>query len=184
MELSLRTHDGQAIELSDQRGSPVLLFLFATYDGASLATSRGVSRFTREALDTVVIAVAVQPDAETFTAAYVESQSPPYTVAYEPAGRILLGTTDLGAIDSIPTLVMIDAHGREVARHTGYVSERVIGQWHQEAIARGGIVAPPERTADEAARRPAPLPVRTETPPEPGRDDDAPPDDALIIEPD
>ncbi|UJR81363.1 TlpA family protein disulfide reductase [Sandaracinus amylolyticus] len=183
IDLSLRTHDGRALELSDQQGSPVLLFLFATYDGASLAAARGVARFTREALDTVVIAVALQPDAETFTAAYVESQSPPYTVAYEPAGRILLGTTDLGAIDSIPTLVMIDAHGREVARHTGYVSERVIEQWHQEAMARGGIMTPAETPTEEAPRRPTPLPVQTETPPPP-ESDEAPPDDALVIEPD
>lgn len=179
MQLSLRTHDGEILELGDQRGSPVLLFLFATYDGASLAAARGVSRFTRDALDTVVIAVAVQPDAETFAAAYVESQSPPYTVAYEPAPRILMGVTDLGAVDSIPTLVMIDAHGREVARHTGYVSERVLAEWRREAVSRGGVVEPAEPQV-----RPPP-PVRRPPPPRPRSPDDEPEleEGDLIIEP-
>lgn len=143
LELTLRTPDGRVIELADQRGSPVLLFFFATYDGASLASQRDLGRFTRDALDTVVIAVALQPDAPTFTEAFVASESPPYTVAFDPDDVVLRGLSDLGQLDEIPTFVMIDAHGREVARHTGYVSERRLHEWHREALERGGVTTAP-----------------------------------------
>ena len=142
LQLSLRTSSGQVIELADQRGSPVLLFFFATYDGASIASTRGVERFARAAQDTVVIAVALQPDPETFTAAYVETEAPPFTVAYDAEGVIVQGRSDLGAFEAIPMFVMIDAHGREVSRHVGYASERQLRQWHEAAVARGGIVTP------------------------------------------
>lgn len=178
LDLSLLTHDGRVIELADQRGAPVLIFLFATYDGASLAIARDLTRFTRDATETVVIAVALQPDPETFTAAYVESQSPPFAVAYDPDNRILRGISDLGAIDSIPTLVMIDAHGREVARHTGYVSERVMRRWREEALARGGVV-PVEPAPEDETEAETETETQAEAEPEPEADPDV-----LIIEPD
>ena len=177
IDVSLATPDGQVIEVADQHGAPVLLFLFATYDGASLATARGLARFTRDAPETVVIAVALQPDAETFAAAFVESQSPPYTVAYDAENRILRGLSDLGAIDAIPTLVMIDAHGREVARHTGYVSERMLQRWREEALGRGGVTQPPPAPEAEAEAGPEP----EDATPEP---ESEPEGDVIIIEPD
>ncbi len=140
LQLSLRTSTGEVLELADQRGSPVLLFFFATYDGASIASTRGVERFARGAQDTVVIAVALQPDPETFTAAYVETEAPPFTVAYDADGVIVQGRSDLGSFEAIPMFVMIDAHGREVSRHVGYASERQLQRWREEAVARGGIV--------------------------------------------
>jgi peroxiredoxin len=158
LELSLVRHDGERIELADQRGTPVLLFFFATYDGASIASSRGVARFAREALDTVVIGVALQPDAPTFAAAYVETELPPYAIAYDDDEMIVQGRSDLGAFEAIPMFVMIDAHGREVARHVGYASERQLRTWHEQAIARGGIVAPTpaEPSGGESPADPAP----------------------------
>jgi hypothetical protein len=168
LRLSLVRHDGERIELADQRGTPVLLFFFATYDGASIASSRGVARFARQALDTVVIGVALQPDAPTFAAAYVETELPPYAITYDADAVIVQGRSDLGAFEAIPMFVMIDAHGREVARHVGYASERQLRTWHQDAIARGGIVAPsPEPRGGEAPAEPAPDPVAPETPPAP-----------------
>jgi hypothetical protein len=139
LDLSLRRHDGEVIELRDQRGAPVLLFFFATYDDASTASTRGVARFAREALDTVVIAVALQPDARIFTAAYVETEQPPYAVAFDPENRIVQGETELGAFEAIPMFVMIDARGREVARHVGYASERQLRQWREDALHAGGL---------------------------------------------
>lgn len=139
LQLSLRRHDGEVIELADQRGAPVLLFFFATYDGASTASSRDVARFTRDALDTVVIAVALQANAPTFTAAYVESEAPPYTVAYDADEVIVSGRSELGSFEAIPMFVMIDARGREVSRHVGYASLRQLQRWHDEAVSRGGL---------------------------------------------
>jgi hypothetical protein len=162
IELSLRTTDGQIVELADQRGSPVLLFLFATYDGASLATVRHVARFAREARDTVVLAVALQPNAETFATAFAETQTPPYTVVWDPRNAILRGVTDLGIVEAIPTLIMIDAHGFECARHVGYANDRALWSMHAVAVSRGGI-APPGSTGDRPPAQGPPDPDRTES---------------------
>ncbi len=139
LDLSLRRHDGDVIELRDQRGAPVLLFFFATYDDASTASANDVARCAREALDTVVIAVALQPDAPVFAAAYVETEQPPYAVAYDPDNHILMGQSELGTFEAVPMFVMIDARGREIVRHVGYASERQMRGWREEALSAGGI---------------------------------------------
>lgn len=139
LDLSLRRHDGDIIELRDQRGAPVLLFFFATYDDASTAAARGVARFAREALDTTVIAVALQPNAPIFAAAYVETEEPPYAVAYDPDDRIVQGMSELGEFAAIPMFVMLDARGREIVRHVGYASERQLERWRQQALSGGEI---------------------------------------------
>ncbi len=124
IELELRTTDGTTVEIADQRGSPMLVALFATYDGASVASQRALSRFTRDHLDTVVIAIALQPNAEVFAAEYARMIQPPYTVAYDPSERIGQGTSALGPIDAIPAFYAIDARGRIRGVHHGVVSER------------------------------------------------------------
>jgi len=146
VDLSLTTSSGRRLELVDQRGSPVLLFLFATYDGASLATHRSLQRFIDDAPETVVVAVALQPDAEVFSRAFVDSVQPPYTVAFDPAESIQRGTSDLGALEAVPTVVVLDASGRVCARHVGYASERDLRAMRQVALGRGGLATvPPPR---------------------------------------
>src|SRR5689334_4784054 len=66
VSLQLTTTDGRIVELADQRGGLVLLFVLATYDGLSQAAIRPVSRFTREANDTVVLGVVAERDAASF----------------------------------------------------------------------------------------------------------------------
>jgi hypothetical protein len=187
IELSLRTTDGRVVELADQRGGPVLLFLFATYDGASIASNRGLYRFARAAQDTVVLGVALQLDAETFARAFAESQLPPYTVTYDSDGAIVRGASDLGPFEAVPTFVMIDAHGVECARHVGYASERVLWNMHEIALSRGGIAeptpTPPPADVDET-----PASAVEETPssdPEtPPGEADGPREGEIVIEPD
>lgn len=195
LDLSLHTTDGRILELADQRGGPVLLFLFATYDGASIAIHRALTRFTRARMDTVVIAIALQLDAEVFATAYAETQAPPYTVTFDPRGAIVRGASDLGPLEAIPTVIMIDAHGVECARHVGYTSERELDAMYQIALSRGGIVARAEPvSAPEALPPDAPRP---DAPPDalppdapPARETDAELDPrafdpgALVIEPD
>ena len=154
------------VELADQHGAPVLLHLFATYDGASLANHRELSRFAREHMDTVVIAVAIQLDAPTFAAAFEESQTPPYSITYEPGETIVRGTSDLGVLEAVPTVIMIDAHGRECARQVGYASARILESMHEIALSRGGVETPPE-TEDVPAPEPEPEPEEAPPPPPP-----------------
>ena len=139
VSLSLTTTDGRIVELADQRGGLVLLFVLATYDGLSQAAIRPVSRFTREANDTVVLGVVAERDAASFAPIYASSLQPPYTVVYDAAATITAGTSALGELPGVPTFYMIDAHGLVVERRSGYLTEAELFALRDRARARGGI---------------------------------------------
>ena len=61
-------------------------------------------------------------------AQYDEVIDPPYTVAWDPAEIVAPGLSGLGAIDAIPAFIMVGADGREVGRHYGYASRRILEQ--------------------------------------------------------
>src|SRR5258706_10165068 len=98
ISLRLTTTDGRIVELADERGGLVLLFVLATYDGLSQAAMRPVSRFTREATDTVVLGVVAERDAASFAPIYASSLLPPYTVVYDAEATITAGTSALGEL--------------------------------------------------------------------------------------
>lgn len=147
VELELRTPAGVPIFLGDLRGRPVLIFVFATFDGVSQASLRPLSRFVRHHPEVQVIGIAVQPGAETLLDAWAHALSPPFTVTYDPHERISTGTSDLGGVDQIPTYVLLDSRGLEVDRHVGFASERKL-----------------DRMLFDAGRRAEPTP-RDEPPP-------------------
>jgi hypothetical protein len=144
--LALTTTDGRIVEVADQRGGLVLLFVLATYDGLSQAAVRPVSRFTREATDTVVLGVVAERDAASFAPIYAETLSPPYTVVYDADQTITEGTSALGELPGVPTFYMIDAHGLVSERRTGYLTEAELFAMRDHARARGGIAPTPPST--------------------------------------
>ncbi len=124
LELALRTTEGSFIEVGAMGGRPVVLFFFATFDALSQAATRPLARFARlHGADVHVVAVAVQPDAAALAGAWAEALGVAFTVAYEPEPRVLAGRTALGTLAGVPTLVVLDAEGHIVARHTGFASE-------------------------------------------------------------
>lgn len=137
--LALTTTDGRTVELADQRGGLVMLFVLATYDGLSQAEIRPVSRFAREATDTVVLGVVAERDAASFAPIYASTFLPPYTVVYDADGTITAGTSDLGELPGVPTFYMIDAHGLVVDRRTGYLDVAALFAMRDHARSRGGI---------------------------------------------
>lgn len=139
ISLRLTTTDGHVVELADQRGGLVLLFVLATYDGLSQAEVRPVSRFTREAADTVVLGVVAERDAQSFAPIYADTLEPAYTVVYDPDDTITAGTSDLGELPGVPTFYMIDAHGVIADRRTGYLTEEDLFSMRDRARSRGGI---------------------------------------------
>lgn len=150
VELSLRTTTGEIVELADQRGSPCLLFVVTTYDGVSQAAIREVAHFARTHLDTVVLAIIAQPDAETFAGLYEETFEPPFAVTYEDGDSILRGTSDLGAFGAVPAFYMLDAHGLLVADHVGWVSAERLLAMYDQAVRRGGIEGESATPDDDA----------------------------------
>jgi len=145
VDLTLRMTDGGILATSDLRGAPTLLFLFATFDGASQAALRPIRRFVADHPDVQIVGVAVQPQAPRLADAWVVALDPPFPVGWEPEETILEGTSVLGAVEAVPTLVMLDAAGVEVDRHVGFPPERRLGEL---ARAAGVTERPPEREAD------------------------------------
>ncbi|MFW5876332.1 MAG: TlpA family protein disulfide reductase [Myxococcota bacterium] len=144
VELTLRTSDGKLLFVGDLRGRPVLLFLFATFDGVSQAALRPLTRFVSANPNTHVVGIAQQPDPKLLIEAYVHALSPPFPVTYDPEEGIAAGETPIGEVDRIPTFVMLDALGRIVDRHDGYASERTLH--HMLDRAREAV---PEEAAEQ-----------------------------------
>lgn len=159
VELSLRTVSGATVEIEDQRGAPCLLFVVTTYDGVSQAAIRVVSAFAREHLDTVVLAIVAQPDAETFARLYDETFEPPYTVVWEPGDTIQQGTSDLGPFDAVPAFYMLGADGRVVDRYVGWISEDRLAEMYAAAVGHGGITAPAPEPTEAGEPEPEPGPA-------------------------
>lgn len=139
LEMTLRTPDGDWIHIGDLRGQPLLLFVFATWDGVSQAALRPVSRFARAHDDVNVLGVAAQPDAATLIDAYEHALEPPFLMTYDPEQNVHQGTSPLGPIDVVPTLIMLDARGLEVGRHVGFPNTNTLPNLREEALSRGGI---------------------------------------------
>lgn len=148
VELELRTHDGVPVFVGDLRGKPVLLFLFATFDGVSQAELRPLSRFVRHHPEVHVIAIAMQPDPEELVAAWAHALAPPFTVTFDPRDRISTGTSDLGTVGTVPTFIVLDADGMEVARREGWASERQLDRMVEGLRVTEEAAAPPPLLAE------------------------------------
>jgi hypothetical protein len=133
IELSVLDAEGQMYFVGDLRGSPVLLFLFATFDGVSQASLQPLSRIARRYPDLRVLAVAVQPNPRLLVDAYVHALEPPFPVTFDPDDTISTGRSMLGRVDTIPTFVALDRAGHEVARRVGFASERQLEAMVEEA---------------------------------------------------
>jgi len=108
------------------RGQPVLLFVFATYDGASQAAVRTVALYMHDFPEARVVGVAAQYGAEELVDAWVYALAPPFPVGYEVEDRVATGQSDLGAIEAVPTFVALDARGVEVDRRVGFQTEQTL----------------------------------------------------------
>jgi peroxiredoxin len=136
VELDLRTTENVFITLGDMRGRIVVLFIFATFDDISLAELRPLSAFVRYHPEVDVVGIAVQPGADQFAAAWEATLDPPFLVTFDPEERIALGTTDLGALDAVPTIIVLDAEGMIRARHVGFASRNDIEEMVADAAPR------------------------------------------------
>lgn len=138
LELGLRRANGEWIHIGDLRGRPLLLFVFGTYDAASQAAIRPLTRFAMHHPDVHVIGIAAQPDAPQLLEPYEAALRPIFPLTYDPARDVHHGTSPLGRIEGVPMFIMIDARGFEVERHVGYPSTRTLDLLLERARARGG----------------------------------------------
>ncbi|MBW1904255.1 MAG: TlpA family protein disulfide reductase [Deltaproteobacteria bacterium] len=128
LDLGLRSSDGRWIELADLRGTPVLLFVFATFDAVSQAALTSLRPFVPQHPEVIVIGIAAQPRALQLVEAWAYALDPPFVVGADPYGRVENGESMLGKIETVPTFILYDAEGYEIDRTTGLVTEGDLAQ--------------------------------------------------------
>ena len=123
LDLGIRLTDGRWLELADLRGTPVLLYVFATFDAVSQASLKSFRPFVPQHPEVVVIGIAAQPRASQLVEAWAYALDPPFVVGADPYGGVENGETMLGKIETVPTYILFDEAGREIRRTTGLLSE-------------------------------------------------------------
>src|SRR5690606_26323270 len=73
--------------------------------------------------DVAIVGIAAQPSARLLVEAYELALEPPFPIAYDPEERVAEGESTLGEIEGVPTFIVLDRRGREVARHLGFADE-------------------------------------------------------------
>lgn len=157
IELTLRRAGGEWLHLGDLRGRPVILFVFATWDGVSQASLRPLSRFARHYEDVHVVGIAAQPGAEQLVDPYERALAPPFPLTYDPAGDVTNGTSPLGRIPAVPTFIALDARGLIIGRHIGFPNTNTLEGLRDRALSRGGVTtdrSPPPLLAEPLDRDP------------------------------
>ena len=101
----------------------MLLFVFATFDAVSQASLKSFRPFVPQHPEVVVIGVAAQPRASQLVEAWAYALDPPFAVGADPYGRVENGESMLGKIETVPTFILYDAGGYEIARDSGLLSE-------------------------------------------------------------
>ena len=139
IEMTLRTPGGEWIHLGDLRGKPLILYVFATWDGVSQAGLRPVGRFARLHDDVAIIGVAAQEDAAMLLDPYEHALNPGFPMTYDPERRVHVGLSPLGDISAVPTVIAFDANGIEFERHVGFPNTDTLPAMRDEALSRGGI---------------------------------------------
>lgn len=117
--LPLKLASGEPTDLARLRGSPVLVFLFATYDGASQLALQPLSALHAQRPELRVLGIAVQPDAAAFLPPYASALDVRFPLAFDPSGELLRGTTSLGEVPAVPYYLLLDASGIVIERHVG-----------------------------------------------------------------
>lgn len=128
LDLGLRLTDGRWVELAELRGTPVLLFVFATFDAVSQASLKSLRPFVPQHPELIVVGVAAQPRAGQLVEAWDYALDPPFVVGTNPYGRVENGESMLGKIETVPTYILYDADGYEIDRTTGLLSEGDLAQ--------------------------------------------------------
>jgi len=119
VEVELTSVEGRRFALSELRGTPLLLFVFTTYDDACQIALTELERVLQKHAGLHALGVAVQPNAEQLLPLYREALSVSFPLAYDPTSVVLRGESELGAVGAVPAFVMLDAQGRITMRHIG-----------------------------------------------------------------
>lgn len=133
IELALRRPDGTFLDIGEMRGTPILIFVFATFDAVSQVELHPLQEIARAHPDLPIIGIAAQPGARLLVEAYEHALNPPFQVTYDPEETVSEGQSSLGPIEAVPTFIMLDRRGVPVGRHVGFAEQPEL-----EALVRAG----------------------------------------------
>jgi hypothetical protein len=121
VELDLAFPDGTFLALGDLRGRTVLLFVLTTFDSVSQASIRPLRCLVEARPDITVIGLAAEPSARQLVGPYADVLDPPFEIAFDPEDLVRTGESALGAIDVVPTFIVVDPRGFIARRYAGYL---------------------------------------------------------------
>jgi peroxiredoxin len=135
IDLTLASVDGHVITLAQQRGTPLIVFLFATYDGNSQLALTHLEVLLQREPRLRALGIALQPDAGAFLEPYRAALSITFPLAHDPEGSVLAGESVLGKIASVPGFVAIDAHGAVRAIRYGVLTPSQLHELVADSLA-------------------------------------------------
>jgi hypothetical protein len=136
VQLQLADESGRAVSLSRWQGQPLLIFIFSTSDTGSQLALTHIEHWLGHERSISVLGIALQPDARLFLAPYRDALGVSFPLTYDPQDVMLRGQSDLGSIVAVPSFVLLDAQGRERARHYGVLEEAELQDFVEPALRR------------------------------------------------
>jgi hypothetical protein len=137
IELSIHVPGRGFVEIGELRGRAGLIFFFTTFDGISQAMLTPLTLVVEAHPECFFVGVAVQPDARTLVDAWTHALDPPFPVGWEPRDTLTTERSPVGPIESVPTVVSVDASGLPVEKVHGLLQARELDELLTRAIARG-----------------------------------------------
>jgi hypothetical protein len=126
----LGTTDGEEVSAESMRGRVTALIFVTTFDLASQLAAKQLNQALHTHVPRINVAAVVleAPKYAPLADVFRSSLKLSYPVAI--ADLELLGrNSTLGEVRSVPTLIILDKHGREVSRHYGAFSNEELDDW-------------------------------------------------------
>lgn len=126
---SYETLDGRELSTASLAGRLSVIGFVATYDVASQAEARFLAGLLRDHTPRINVALLVLEAQENrpLVEAFVSALKLPYPVALADAATIA-GEGPFSGLHHVPSVVVLDAEGREAFRHIGLITQEALEQ--------------------------------------------------------
>ena len=127
-EVAGETVDGEAVSLSDHRGSVVVMPVWGSWCGPCRAEAPMLADAARDLADDGVVFLGINSRDENTAKvqAFEERFKIPYDSIYDPAGETLLAFHGILPPQTIPSFVFVDADGKVAARVLGEIDRSTL----------------------------------------------------------
>jgi hypothetical protein len=126
----LGTTEGEEVSAETMRGRVTALIFVTTFDLASQVAAKQLNQALHTHVPRINVAAVVleAPKYATLADVFRSSLRLSYPVAIADLDLLARNST-LGEVRSVPTLVILDKHGREMSRHYGAFSNQELDDW-------------------------------------------------------